>query len=285
VEKRLILRGFGAGAVAGLLAFIFARIFAEAVIQASINYESGRDAVQATLNKAAGLPPPPPGADIFSRTIQGNVGVGVGLVFFGAALGGLFAVTYILVGRHVRVTPRVLAVLLAGAGFLAMFMVPFVKYPANPPAIGNPDTIRPRGLLYLAMVVISVGALLVAVMAARRLRARLGSWNAAVAAGIGFAVLVGIAIAFLPPYGHLHANVIEYGRHLSETPPPLRNGQGRIVYPGFPADVLFRFRLYSILNQLILWGSIGFLFGLLAEKQLGAQRAVSHPVTIPPLPG
>jgi hypothetical protein len=57
------------------------------------------------------------------------------------------------------------------------------------------------------------------------------------------------------------------------------------VYPGFPADVLFSFRLYSILNQMILWGSIGFLFGVLAEKVLGATQRASHPVTAPPLPG
>ena len=58
MEKKLILRGVLAGAIAGLLAFAFARIFAEPVINQAINYESGRDAVIAALDKAAGLPPP-----------------------------------------------------------------------------------------------------------------------------------------------------------------------------------------------------------------------------------
>ena len=40
----------------GLLAFVFARIFAEPVINQAISYESGRDAVIAALDKAAGLP-------------------------------------------------------------------------------------------------------------------------------------------------------------------------------------------------------------------------------------
>src|SRR6202044_2512138 len=92
MEKKLILRGVLAGAIAGLLAFIFARIFAEPVINQAISYESGRDAVTAALDKAAGLPAPPPGPDIFSRTIQANIGIGTGMIAFGTAMGALFAV-------------------------------------------------------------------------------------------------------------------------------------------------------------------------------------------------
>jgi hypothetical protein len=278
MEKRLILRGFLAGAIAGLLCYVFARIFAEPVIQASINYQNARDAAQATLNKAAGLAAPPAGPDIFSRTIQANVGVGIGLIFFGAAMGTLFSVAYILIGQRVRVAPRVLALLVAAGGFLALYMVPFLKYPANPPSIGNPDTIRDRGLLYLAMVTVSVAGLILAVVAARKLRDRLGPWNAVLVAGAGYAVLVGIGIAGLPPLGHLHANVVAFGRHLTETPLPLRNPKGQIVFPGFPADVLFNFRLYSIINQLILWSAIGLIFGALAERVLGADNRTSQPL-------
>ena len=55
MEKRIILRGFGVGALGGLLAFIFARIMSEPLIQKAIDYESGRDAAQNALRKAAGL--------------------------------------------------------------------------------------------------------------------------------------------------------------------------------------------------------------------------------------
>ena len=170
MEKRFVLRGFGVGALGGLLAFIFARIMAEPVIQSSINYESGRDTAQDVLNKAAGLAPAAAGPDIFSRAIQRNVGIGVGLILFGAALGGLFAVAYVLVYRRVqgRMRPRVLAALLAAAGFVGIYLVPYLKYPANPPAIGHPETIKARGFLYLAMVIISLLSLIAAVMAQRR---------------------------------------------------------------------------------------------------------------------
>ena len=81
---RLIGRGVFAGAIAGLLAFVFGRIFAEPQIQKAINYESARDAAQQLLDKAAGLPVAAAGPDIFSRSVQANIGIGVGMIAFGA---------------------------------------------------------------------------------------------------------------------------------------------------------------------------------------------------------
>jgi hypothetical protein len=269
MEKRFILRGFGAGALAGLFAFIFARVMAEPIIQQAIDYESGRDAAEAILRKAAGLAVEVAGPDPFSRGIQGNVGTGVGLILFGAAMGGLFAVAYILVQRRTTtVRPRVLALAIAGAAFLGLYLVPFLKYPANPPAIGHENTIGDRTLLYLIMVVLSVTLLIGAVIVARRLIPRVGAWNATLLTGAGYAVAMAVAMAILPPLGHLHANLVEYGSHVTETPLPLRNAGGEIFYPGFPADTLFKFRLYSVTNQIILWGTIGLAFGWLAERML-----------------
>lgn len=279
MEKRLILRGVAAGGVAGLVCFVFTRIFAEPVIQAAINYQNARDTAQAALNKAAGVAPPAAGPDIFSRTIQADVGAGFGLILFGAAMGALFAVAYILVGRRVRVTPRILALLVGAAGFIGMYMVPFLKYPANPPSIGNPATIHQRGSLYLAVVTISIAALILAFMAGERLLHRLGPWNAVLLAGTGYAVIMGGAMAILPPLGHLHANVVTFGHHMTETPLPLRNPQGQIVFPGFPADVLVNFRLYSIINQVIMWSTIGLIFGALAERVLAPEGRGGQTVT------
>jgi len=189
MEKRLILRGVIAGAVAGLLAFVFARIFAEPVINTAISYESARDAAQDTLDKAAGLPVEAAGPDIFSRTVQASIGIGVGMVFFGIAMGALFAVVYaICLGRVGKVRPRNLALLVAGFGFLGIYLVPFVKYPANPPSIGHPDTIHDRGNLYLVMVLCSVVFLAGAVVLGKKLQSRFGNWNATLLAGAAFAI-------------------------------------------------------------------------------------------------
>jgi Probable cobalt transporter subunit (CbtA) len=269
MEKKLILRGVLAGAIAGLLAFIFARIFAEPVINQAISYESGRDAVIAALDKAAGLPAPPAGPDIFSRTIQANIGIGTGMIAFGTAMGALFAVAYALcLGRVGNVRPRTLALLLAGAGFLGIYLVPFIKYPANPPSIGHPETIQARGGYYLLMVLASVVLLIAAVWLGQRLKERFGTWNAALLAGGAFVVAAGIVMALLPQLGHLAFNEQTYGNHATETPLPLTNPKGTIVYPGFPADVLFNFRLYSVAAQLLLWSAIGLIFAPLAGRLL-----------------
>jgi hypothetical protein len=276
MEKKLILRGVLAGAIAGLLAFVFARIFAEPQIQAAIDYESGRDAVQAVLDKAAGLAPEPPGPDIFSRTIQANLGIGVGMVAFGIAMGALFAVVYaVCLGRVGQVRARSLALLVAGGGFLGIYLVPFVKYPANPPSIGHQDTIGARGGLYVLMVVCSLVFLGGALWLGRRLAPRFGNWNATLLAAAAFVVVIGIVMAILPPLGHLADNVREYGVQPTETPLPLRNAQGAIVYPGFPADTLFQFRFYSVAAQLILWTALALVFAPLADRLLNPKARKS----------
>jgi predicted cobalt transporter CbtA len=245
--KALILRAAGVGALAGLVAFVFARIFAEPLIQAAIDYESDRDDAKAALAAAAGLPPEEAGPDIFSRAIQGNLGIGVGMIFFGLAVGLFFGVAYcMLYGRAGAVTAAQLSRRVALAGFLALYLVPFLKYPANPPSIGNPDTIGARSGLYAVMV-------------------------------IACAVVIGIVMALLPQLGSLSANAGLTSDQLTETPQPLKDPSGTIVFPGFDPDLLYRFRLYSVAAQALMWAVIGVAFGPLAEKVVGrateAQKA------------
>jgi hypothetical protein len=277
MEKRIIWRGVVAGALGGLLAFLFAKVFAEPQIQKAIDYEDGRDHAQEALNATAGISPHEH-AEPFSRAVQGNVGIGVALILFGAAMGALFAVAYALyLGRSGRLRPRSLAVLVAGGGFLGFYLVPFLKYPASPPAIGNDDTIRQRGGLYLLMVAASVLFLVLTVWLGKRLRPRFGTWNATLIAGAVFVLATAAVMLLLPSAGELSANRDLH--QATETPGPLTDSTGRIVFPGFPADVLFNFRLYSIGAQLLLWGTIGLVFAPLAERLLAPAPAKTQLVT------
>jgi predicted cobalt transporter CbtA len=261
MEKRIIWRGILAGAIGGLLAFVFARIFAEPQIQQAIDYESARDTAQQALDKAAGLPVEAGGMEVFSRAVQGNVGIGVALIFFGASMGALFAVAFALyLGRSGRLRPRSLALLVAGGGFLGMYLVPFLKYPADPPAVGHSDTIQQRSSFYLLMVAASVLFLVLTVWLGKRLQPRFGNWNATLIAG-------GVFI------GHLAAN--QSFHQATETPAPLTDATGKIVFPGFPADLLFNFRLYSIGAQLILWTTIGLIFAPLADRLLNPKTVTT----------
>jgi predicted cobalt transporter CbtA len=271
VEKRLIGRGLLAGGVGGLLAFVFARTFAEPVIGKAIDYESARDAIVDKLNSSAGLPVDPAGPDIFSRHVQRNIGSGVGMVAFGLAMGAIVAVVHSLcLGRTGRVRPRPLALLVAAAGFFFVYLVPFAKYPANPPGIGHEDTIRARGSFYLTMLLCSVVLGVISVWLGRLLRPRLGTWNATLVAGLAFLVAIGIVMALLPEPGMLKDNLATYGKHDTETPLPLYDSHGNLAFPGFPADVLAQFRVYSLATQAILWATIGVVFAPLAEKVLSA---------------
>lgn len=266
MARALILRAAAVGALGGLVAFVFARIFAEPLIQAAIDYEGGRGDAEAALAGAA----PEAGEEIFSRAVQGNIGIGVGMVAFGLAVGLFFGVAYCLAyGRVGRVRPRQLSLLVAAAGFGVLFLVPFLKYPANPPAVGNDATIGQRAGLYGVMVAAAVLLALGALWLGQRLAPRLGNWTAGVIGGLAFVVAIGIVMALLPPLGALAANADAANAALSETPQPLRDPAGNIVFPGFDPDVLYYFRLYSVGAQVLLWAVIGLLFAPLAERVLG----------------
>jgi Probable cobalt transporter subunit (CbtA) len=286
MEVRIIGRGALAGVFAGILGFVFARIFAEPVINKAIAYESGRDSWLALLNKAAGRPIALDGPEIFSRTIQSTVGIATGIIAFSAAMGALIAVAYLCLHGRFNVRPRNLVWMIAAFGFFGVYLLPFVKYPANPPAIGHTFTIATRAQLYLVMVASSLILLGLAVWTTRRLMPRFGMVGAVVLAAIGFLVIYGVLIGLLPSLGNLGANVANagqfgYARAATETPQAITNilsvplhingktiAPGQVVYPGFDADVLWKFRWYSILNQLLIWTTIALVFGTLLDRFL-----------------
>ena len=295
MEIRVILRGALAGFVAGVLGFVFARVFAEPVINQAIAYESGRDAILAKLNHAAGRPVAPDGPEIFSRTVQSTIGIATGIIAFSAAMGALVAVAYLVLHGRFNIRPRNLAWMIAGFGFLGVYLLPFVKYPANPPAIGHTFTITTRGQLYLAMVAGSLILLGLAAYLARRLTPRFGVLGAVLLSGLAFLVVYSVAIGVLPSLGNLGANVAHQGqfgyvRAATETPQPITNilshplvvdgktiAPHQIVYPGFDPDVLWKFRWYSIINQLLIWTVTGLAFGALLERFLTPVRPAPQP--------
>jgi predicted cobalt transporter CbtA len=291
MELRIILRGALAGVIAGIVGFVFARIFAEPVINQAIDYESGRDDILGKLNQAAGGMPGMDGPEIFSRTIQSTFGIATGIIAFSAAMGALIAVAYVALHGRANVRPRNLVWMIAAFGFLGFFLLPFLKYPANPPAIGHDFTIQVRGYLYVTMVAASLILLGLTVFLYRKLMRHLGSGKAAALSAATFVVVFGALIAVLPSLGDLQANVdaanqFGFARAATETPQPITNilstpltvdGQtvvpGQIVYPGFDPDVLWKFRWYSLLNQVLVWGSIALVFGWLLERYLGTTPA------------
>jgi hypothetical protein len=242
--RSLLIRGMLVGALAGLAAFAFAALFGEPQVQAAIDFEE----------RLAALAHMPAEAEVVSRGVQRTVGLLLGTVATGVALGGLLALVFSYAyGRVGALRARATAALLALGAFATITLVPFTKYPANPPSVGNPDTIDRRTVLFFAMIAITVLALVAAARTRRQLAGRLGAWNAAIAAGAVLVGVIAVAELILPA--------------VHETP------------AGFPADVLYRFRVASLGINATLWLGLGLGFGAAAERLLerGAEAAPARP--------
>ena len=234
----LLLRGMLVGIVAGLIAFAFARTFGEPQVDLAIAFEEQMS--QAT-DEGAGAEP-----ELVSRATQAGLGLAAGLVVFGAAVGGIFALVFAFAyGRLGTLGARTTSALLALAAFIAVVVVPQIKYPANPPAVGSDETIGIRTGLFFVVLVISVAAMSAAFVLARRLWARRGGWNATLIAAAAYIVFMAIVQFAMPP--------------INEMP------------EGFSPDVIWNFRVTSIGIHAILWTVIGLGFGALAERMLAEQ--------------
>lgn len=243
--RPLLVRGMLVGLGAGLLAFVFAYIFGEPQVQHAIDFE----------DQLARMSHAPAEAELVSRGTQRTIGLLTGTTLVGIALGGAFSFVFAWAyGRIGALGARATAALLALGAYVTITLVPFMKYPANPPTIGNPETIGRRTALFVAMIAITILAMVAAVRIRRQLLDRVGAWNAAtLAAGVFVAVVV-VAELILP------------GVH--ETP------------KGFPADVLWRFRVASLGINATLWTTIGLGFGVAAERLLAARAPARASVAV-----
>lgn len=237
----LLLRGMLVGIVAGVLMFGFAQVFGEPALESAISFEQHNARAPGNAHQHGAGEAHQHAEELVSRATQAGIGLLTGVVVYGAAIGGLFALTFAFVhGRVGRLGPRATAALLALAAFLAVVLVPALKYPANPSSVGHPETIGYRTALFFMMVAISVAALVVAVVLGRRLAARMNAWNAALLGGAVFVAIVAIAQYALP--------------EINEVP------------EHFSAAVLWRFRVASLGLQVVLWATLGLLFGAVVER-------------------
>lgn len=248
MEKRLVGRGLLAAQPARCRRF--ARICAEPVIGRAIAFEDGR----ADAENAHGVHEH--GAELFTRGVQANAGLGFRVLIFGLAIWAPCLRFCVVASRTRVLAVRQLSLLLAPGAFGAVYLVPFVKYPPNPPAVGQADTIRARTGWYLVMVLASVAPAFAAVWLARRLDAGFGRVERKVACDGGLRCC------------YRRGDGAVTGRGRDETPEPMRDASGAIFYPGFPADVVNEFRLLSLATQLVLWVSIGVVFATLAGRLL-----------------
>lgn len=237
LTRTLLARGMLVGLAAGLVALVVAKIFGEPQVAAAIAYESAHDAAAGGSH----------GPELVSRTVQSTIGLGTGICLFGIALGGIYALAFAFVqGRIAPLGARSTAALLALAGFFTVALVPLLKYPANPPAADDPDTIGRRTALYFILLAASVITAIVAVKIGKALTPRQGVWNATIIGVAVFVVIVGVVMLVTPGVDEVPVD--------------------------FPASVLWKFRIASLAGQFVTWATLGLLFGALTERSLRKTR-------------
>jgi predicted cobalt transporter CbtA len=236
--RDFLVRGLLAGLFAGLVAFGVAYVVGEPSVNAAIAIEESAHGG---------------GDEMVPRSLQSTVGLLTWTTVAGVTLGGLIGVLSALaLGRLGRLGVRGVSLSLVSIGFVSLSLLPFVAYPPNPPAIGNPETIGTRTELYFIMIAISIIAAVTAVLVGRKLATRWGAWYAALSAIVGYLLVTLAAIALLPSYSEVPAD--------------------------FPATVLYEFRVASLVTQFALWAALGVTLGELLYR---LQRRTSIRVTEP----
>jgi hypothetical protein len=234
MTRDLLWRGMLAGAAAALLATLFARAFAEPQVDLAIAFEAAHSAM-------AHMPGMNEEPELVTRATQKGLGLLTAIGAYGAAVGGVFALVFAFAyGRLARTGPRSLALVMCILAFLVVALVPALKYPPTPPAVGQHETVALRTTAYFAMIGLSLLALAGAVVVHRRLPSRIGGARALLVGIAAYGLAVVLFQALLPTINEVPAD--------------------------FPATVLWNFRVAAIGVQLVLWAVIGVVFGDLAER-------------------
>lgn len=238
MTRILLVRGMLAGLIAGLFVFALARWIGEPQVERAIAFETAMD-------QARGDAPEP---ELVSRKVQSTVGLLTATLLDGTAVGGIFALAFTFAAGRLPVqNPRNLAMLLATLGFVAFAIVPALKYPANPPSVGRPETIGIRTAAYFLLVVFSCALMVLATQVQMRFHRRLGSWSASLLSIVFFIIATTIICHFFPDFDEVPA--------------------------GFPVTLMWKFRVASLEMQALLWSILGVVFGWFAQKALARQSS------------
>ena len=165
------------------------------------------------------------GGEIAAGTILG--------MSFGALLGIVFIFGRKLIpGSNIKK-----ALALSGIIWLVIFMIPAIKYPANPPTVGDPDTINYRQYLYISFILISGFTALGLSLLYTKMKAK-SSLKFLVISTI-YTIIMIDAFIFVP-----------------SNPDDITA----------PISLVNEFRIMSMLTMTIFWVVLGITFGLIWNK-------------------
>ena len=155
----------------------------------------------------------------------------------GLSIGSLFGIVFAYARSSVPGSNnKKKGLIVAGIMWFTLFLMPVLKYPANPPAVGDPETIYYRQTLYLAFLAISGFSALGLALLYRNMGS-LRTKKAIIPAAYG-AIIVGAYLA------------------MPANPDPLNA----------PMDLVIGFRITSAITISLFWYLLGFIFGAFWDK-------------------
>ncbi|MBL1077388.1 CbtA family protein [Nocardia sp. 2] len=253
--KTLLLRGLLAGLIAGLLAATVGYFVGEPKIDAAIAIEEAQAAAPTAgeghsdgAAEAAGHSHGEEDEATVSRPDQKR-GQFLALALAGLAFGALLATAAGWARRFTTLSGPKLVLGLALGGWLAIVLVPFFKYPANPPAVGDPETINDRTWLWVAAVLLGFAAVGIGVYVYRLLEKQPDTVRL-IAGVAAFVLITAIGYILLPGINEVKSD--------------------------FPPSLLWEFRVASLAETATLWISLGLAFAALTEF---ATRKQAQPVS------
>jgi predicted cobalt transporter CbtA len=157
----------------------------------------------------------------------------------GMAFGSLLGIVFVFGRRIIPSGSNIKkALVLSGIVWLVIFLVPAIKYPANPPTVGDPDTINYRQSLFISFILISgFTALGLAILYTKMKKSKVSIKFLTVS--IIYAIIMTGAFLVVPP-----------------NPDEITA----------PMDLVNGFRIMSMLTITVFWIILGITFGLIWEK-------------------
>jgi predicted cobalt transporter CbtA len=174
-----------------------------------------------------------------------KAGAFAGGAIYGAGLASLFGVIFVFARNKLPgKNNKQKAIFLAGIMWFVLFLMVALKYPANPPAVGDPETIYYREILYVAYIMISGFAALG--MAVFWIRTNMNSKRIIIP--LIYAAIMVTAFVVMPS----NPDKIEISMDLIQT-----------------------FRILSAITIGVFWGILGITFGSLWDKFLSKEQTVT----------
>jgi predicted cobalt transporter CbtA len=217
-----------AGAIAGTILGVMNQVAVEPFIEHAIELE-----MQNTAQSGQIINP----AEFAAYRFWQRGGEIVAGTILGLSIGSLFGIVFAYARSSIPGSNnKKKGLIVAGIMWFVLFLMPALKYPANPPSVGDPETIYYRQSLYLVFLAISGFSALGLAFLYRKIRS-LHIRKAIIPAAYA-AMMAGAYLA------------------MPANPDPINA----------PVDLVIGFRITSAITITLFWGLLGVIFGAFWDK-------------------